>query len=80
MSNTRLDTEGDLEKFIGSQGTHTSDSTETVLRKGKAAPFKTISGNHSIGQTCIKIGAPSQGRHLGAAGPQRVTAPFKFHH
>ena len=61
MSNTRLDTEGDLEKFIGSQGTHTSDSTATVLRKGRAAPFKTITCNHTIAQTCTKIKAPAQG-------------------
>ena len=85
MSNTRLDTNGDLEKLIGSQGTHTSDSTETVLRKGKAAPFKTISGNNSIGQTCTKIGAPAQGltaqqrnckmKHVSADGEGTAACP-----
>ena len=61
MSNTRLDTKGDIEKLTGGQGTHTNDPTETLVRKAKGPPYKNVSGNNSIDQACTKIGAPKNG-------------------
>ena len=61
MSDTRDDTKGDIEKFTGGPGTHSSDSTETLIRKGKGPPYKTLSGLPTVRQTCTKIKAPPQG-------------------
>ena len=64
MSDTRKDTKADIEKYTGGEGTHSSDPTDTLVRKAKGPPYKTLGGNHTIEQTCTKIRAPANGLTL----------------